>query len=196
MNLAYSARRHKLADEVKQLAENGWKDYAEGKAACEEWLANMDDAEGSKAAAEKLVKALEECKGLRLRCGRALQRDLRREGLPRQEVRLDLRRRTAGPYDIGYAGLDHVLASGEDVNVLVLDTEVYSNTGGTGRPNPTPTGSVAKFASSGKRVKKKDPRHDGDELRLRVRRAGVDGQQQAAVPQRGSWRRRSITARL
>ncbi len=58
-------------------------------------------------------------------------------------------------YDIGYGGLDHVLASGEDVNVLVLDTEVYSNTGGQSSKS-TPTGSVAKFAASGKRTKKKD----------------------------------------
>ncbi|MBQ4049925.1 MAG: hypothetical protein IJD07_04650, partial [Clostridia bacterium] len=58
-------------------------------------------------------------------------------------------------YDIGYGGLDHVLASGEDVNVLVLDTEVYSNTGGQSS-KATPTGSVAKFAASGKRTKKKD----------------------------------------
>jgi len=58
-------------------------------------------------------------------------------------------------YDIGYGGLDHVLASGEDVNVLVVDTEVYSNTGGQSS-KATPTASVAKFAASGKRVKKKD----------------------------------------
>ena len=58
-------------------------------------------------------------------------------------------------YDIGYGGLDHVLASGEDVNVLVVDTEVYSNTGGQSSKS-TPTGSVAKFAASGKRTKKKD----------------------------------------
>lgn len=58
-------------------------------------------------------------------------------------------------YDIGYGGLDHVLASGEDVNVLVLDTEVYSNTGGQSSKS-TPTASIAKFAASGKRVKKKD----------------------------------------
>ena len=58
-------------------------------------------------------------------------------------------------YDIGYGGLDHVLASGEDVNVLVLDTEVYSNTGGQAS-KATPTGSIAKFAASGKKVKKKD----------------------------------------
>ena len=58
-------------------------------------------------------------------------------------------------YDIGYGGLDHVLAMGEDVNVLVVDTEVYSNTGGQASKS-TPTGSVAKFAAAGKRVKKKD----------------------------------------
>ncbi|MCC7318627.1 MAG: pyruvate:ferredoxin (flavodoxin) oxidoreductase, partial [Bacteroidales bacterium] len=58
-------------------------------------------------------------------------------------------------YDIGFGGLDHVLASGEDVNVLVMDTEVYSNTGGQASKS-TPVGAVAKFATSGKRVKKKD----------------------------------------
>jgi pyruvate-ferredoxin/flavodoxin oxidoreductase len=58
-------------------------------------------------------------------------------------------------YDIGYGGLDHVLASGEDINVLVFDTEVYSNTGGQSSKS-TPTGAVAKFAAAGKRIKKKD----------------------------------------
>ena len=58
-------------------------------------------------------------------------------------------------YDIGFSGLDHVLASGEDVNVLVLDTEVYSNTGGQSS-KATPAGAVAKFAASGKKVRKKD----------------------------------------
>ncbi len=57
--------------------------------------------------------------------------------------------------DIGFGGLDHVLASGEDVNVLVLDTEVYSNTGGQSS-KATPAGAVAKFAASGKKVRKKD----------------------------------------
>jgi pyruvate-ferredoxin/flavodoxin oxidoreductase len=58
-------------------------------------------------------------------------------------------------YDIGYGGLDHVLASGEDVNVLVMDTEVYSNTGGQAS-KATPVGAVAKFAASGKKIRKKD----------------------------------------
>ena len=58
-------------------------------------------------------------------------------------------------YDIGYGGLDHVLASGEDINILVLDTEVYSNTGGQSSKS-TPTAAIAKFAASGKKTKKKD----------------------------------------
>jgi pyruvate-ferredoxin/flavodoxin oxidoreductase len=58
-------------------------------------------------------------------------------------------------YDIGYGGLDHVIASGEDINILVLDTEVYSNTGGQSSKS-TPVGAVAKFAASGKKVRKKD----------------------------------------
>ena len=58
-------------------------------------------------------------------------------------------------YDIGYGGVDHVLAQGEDVNILVLDTEVYSNTGGQAS-KATPTGSIAKFAASGKKTRKKD----------------------------------------
>ena len=58
-------------------------------------------------------------------------------------------------YDIGYGGLDHVIASGKNVNILVLDTEVYSNTGGQSS-KATPVGAIAKFAASGKRVRKKD----------------------------------------
>ena len=58
-------------------------------------------------------------------------------------------------YDIGYGGLDHVLASGENVNILVLDTEVYSNTGGQSSKS-TPAGAIAKFAASGKKIRKKD----------------------------------------
>ena len=58
-------------------------------------------------------------------------------------------------YDIGYGGLDHVIASGEDVNILVLDTEVYSNTGGQSS-KATPLGAIAQFAAQGKRIRKKD----------------------------------------
>ncbi len=77
-------------------------------------------------------------------------------------------------YDIGYGGLDHVLASGKDINVLVLDTEVYSNTGGQ-PPNPTAAGAIAKFAASGKVTKKKDLGLMAMSLRVCVRGAGLHG---------------------
>ena len=154
MNLAYKARREKLETEVKALAENGWKEYAEGKAACEEWLANMNDAEGSKAAAEKLIKALESCKDCGCECD-ALCKEIYKAKDCLVKKSIWIFGGDGWAYDIGYGGLDHVLASGENVNVLVLDTEVYSNTGGQASKS-TPTGSVAKFASAGKRVKKKD----------------------------------------
>ncbi len=77
-------------------------------------------------------------------------------------------------YDIGYGGLDHVLATGRNVNVLVLDTEVYSNTGGQASKS-TPRGAVAKFAAGGKPVGQEGPGHDGRELRQRLRGARGHG---------------------
>ena len=77
-------------------------------------------------------------------------------------------------YDIGYGGLDHVLASGRNVNILVLDTEVYSNTGGQ-MSKSTPRGAVAKFAAGGKPRRQERPGADGDELRQRLRGARRDG---------------------
>ena len=97
-------------------------------------------------------------------------------------------------YDIGSGGLDHVLASGRNVNVLVLDTEVYSNTGGQ-MSKATPLGAVAKFAAAGKTVRQEGHRPAGDRLRQRVRRAGRDGRRSAAdaagVP-RGRGLRRAV----
>ena len=71
-------------------------------------------------------------------------------------------------YDIGFGGLDHVIASGKNVNILVLDTEVYSNTGGQAS-KATPLGAIAKFAAAGKRVRKKDHRPHRFYLRLCIR---------------------------
>ena len=153
MNLAYKARRETLKDKVAKLAE-AWAGYEEGKAACEAWIGNMNDAEGSKKAAAALIKACEGCKD----CGCEADA-LVKEVLADKDCLVKKSFWIIGgdgwAYDIGYGGLDHVLASGEDVNVLVLDTEVYSNTGGQASKS-TPIGAVAKFASSGKRVKKKD----------------------------------------
>ncbi len=154
MNLAYKARRAALADKVQKLADM-WAEYPECQKILTDWIASMDDAEGSKAAAAALVKDLEDCKA---ECeGEELA--LLNEILAEKDCLVKKSFWIIGgdgwAYDIGYGGLDHVLASGEDVNVLVLDTEVYSNTGGQASKS-TPIGAVAKFASSGKRVKKKD----------------------------------------
>ena len=148
MNLAYTARRNEIKTDVEALIAGAWADNADFKAAGEEWLNAMDDAEGSKAAAEKLIAA---CSATN---DEAAKRVLAaKDCLVKKSIWIF--GGDGWAYDIGYGGLDHVLASGEDVNVLVLDTEVYSNTGGQASKS-TPTGSIAKFAAGGKRVKKKD----------------------------------------
>ncbi len=151
INLAYAQRRSKLADVIAKLAEEATEQTV--KDAANAWLENRNDAEGSKAASAKLVALIENCKG---NCPLS---DLTNEIIKNKDCLVKKSIWIFGgdgwAYDIGYGGLDHVLASGEDVNVLVLDTEVYSNTGGQASKS-TPTGSVAKFAAAGKRTKKKD----------------------------------------
>ncbi len=154
MNLAVNQRRAKLAETVKKLIaiEYVREDIAEAGA---EWLEKMEDAEGSKAAGEKLVEA---CKHNTEGCT-CEACTLAREVLANADMLTKKSVWIFGgdgwAYDIGYGGLDHVLAQGEDVNILVLDTEVYSNTGGQASKS-SPTGAVAKFAAAGKRTKKKD----------------------------------------
>ena len=121
------------------------------KEAAKEWIAAQNDAEGSRAAAEKLVPFIHESAAKGCPVCKQLE-----------ELTHFLTKRSqwiiggdGASYDIGYGGLDHVLASGEDVNILVLDTEVYSNTGGQAS-KATPIGAIAQFAASGKRVTKKD----------------------------------------
>ena len=110
----------------------------------------MDDAEGSRKAGEKLVAALEAKDGGADKKAFILaNKDL----LTKKSIWIF--GGDGWAYDIGYGGVDHVLAQNQDVNILVLDTEVYSNTGGQAS-KATPTGSVAKFAAAGKRTKKKD----------------------------------------
>ncbi len=153
MNLAVNQRRAKLADTIKALAEK-CPDWAEYQAAANEWLENMEEAEGSKAAAAKVLACVEGCANCGCECD-----DLCKEIIENKDLLVKKSVWIFGgdgwAYDIGYGGLDHVLACGEDVNVLVLDTEVYSNTGGQASKS-SPTGAVAKFAAAGKRTKKKD----------------------------------------
>ena len=155
MNLAVTQRRAKLADTVKKLIAVEWA-QADIKAAGQEWLDNMEDAEGSKAAGKKLLAACKdgveegcECDACKLAREVIAGSDL----LTKKSVWIF--GGDGWAYDIGYGGVDHVLAQNQDVNILVLDTEVYSNTGGQAS-KATPTGSVAKFAAAGKRTKKKD----------------------------------------
>jgi len=112
------------------------------------WIDNMYNAEGSKTAANALILQLTK-----------EDNDLCRELLNLRQYLIKKSIWIIGgdgwAYDIGYGGLDHVLASGEDINILVLDTEVYSNTGGQASKS-TPVGAIAKFAASGKKVRKKD----------------------------------------
>ena len=151
MNLATTHRRERLADLIRQLAE-GCGD--EAKAICNAWLENKDDAEGSRKAAPAVVKMAEECMNCGCECDEICKEiyDLRDLLVKKSQWIFG---GDGWAYDIGYGGLDHVLAMDEDVNVLVMDTEVYSNTGGQSS-KATPTGSVAKFAAAGKRTKKKD----------------------------------------
>ena len=171
INLGTKQRRAHVAELVEKLIAVDYCD-ADLKAAGKEWLENMDDAEGSKKAAAKLVAELEasvdpDLTGTQweeawLKNGKKCPCEactLGREVLANKDLLVKKSIWIFGgdgwAYDIGYGGLDHVLAMDEDVNVLVVDTEVYSNTGGQSS-KATPTGSVAKFAAAGKRTSKKD----------------------------------------
>ena len=145
MFLSVRQQRERVKTQVEALY-NG----AEGelRAACEAWLTAYDDFDGSRAASDALIDLLEESGAPEAK-----------EILLRQD---QLAKKTfwmyggdGWAYDIGFGGLAHVIASGENVNVFVIDTEVYSNTGGQSS-KATPIGAVAQFASAGKRSRKMD----------------------------------------
>ncbi len=148
MYTAVKQQREKLAEVVAQVAENGKSDDV--KAAAKAWLDTMNKGEESKATSAKLVEELEKAD-----CGC----ENRKYILDHKDMLVKKSQWIFGgdgwAYDIGFGGVDHVLASGEDVNVFVFDTEVYSNTGGQAS-KATPTAAIAKFAAAGKRVRKKD----------------------------------------
>lgn len=116
-----------------------------------QWIENIDEGEKSKEISDEVLKIISK--------DQYRDNNIIKEILKRKDFLIKKSLWIVGgdgwAYDIGYGGLDHVLASGEDVNILVFDTEVYSNTGGQSS-KATPTGSAAKFAYSGKRTKKKD----------------------------------------
>ncbi|WP_051585915.1 pyruvate:ferredoxin (flavodoxin) oxidoreductase [Caldanaerobius polysaccharolyticus] len=149
MFLAVNHIREKLKGLVKQALDMPISQRL--KEALEEWLEAMDDGNASKTASARL---LDELKNFNYKGNKVLE-----EIVSYKDFLVKKSHWIIGgdgwAYDIGYSGLDHVLASGADVNVLVLDTEVYSNTGGQSSKS-TPTAAVAKFASAGKRITKKD----------------------------------------
>ncbi len=147
MAVAAKTARAVLLQDLEAYAANGAD--AAAKAAAADFFATADDVEACKAKEAALVNALEAAKGDAL-AAKILDN---KDNLVKKSIWI-----IGGDgwaYDIGYGGLDHVLASGENVNVLVYDTEVYSNTGGQASKS-TPVGAVAKFAAAGKNVKKKD----------------------------------------
>ncbi|MDY5510352.1 pyruvate:ferredoxin (flavodoxin) oxidoreductase [Dysosmobacter sp.] len=146
MFLGQQATRSRLADQIRELA--GVTESAEKKAACEEYLATMEDYEANKAAIAKLLPLLEadpDCP-----YSKTILAD--KEYLGKKSMWVF--GGDGWAYDIGFGGVDHVLASGNDVNIFVFDTEVYSNTGGQAS-KASNIGQVAQFAASGKEIKKK-----------------------------------------
>ena len=147
MSIAHEKLQMRVAAYMKAALECD-KCSAEIKALAQQWLDNSDDVTATKEVAEKIVPLCEAC-GCDI-CKGILS------------VKEHIAKRSqwiiagdGAAYDIGFGGLDHVLASGKNVNVLVVDTEVYSNTGGQAS-KATPVGAIAKFAAAGKRVRKKD----------------------------------------
>ncbi|SHK42565.1 pyruvate-ferredoxin/flavodoxin oxidoreductase [Selenomonas ruminantium] len=149
MFLGTKSVRDALAADAKAAVEAG-KGSDELKAALTEWVDNMNEGEGSRERADKLTALLEAEKGTDELLNKIY--DNKDYFVKRSQWILG---GDGWAYDIGYGGLDHVLASGEDVNVLVFDTEVYSNTGGQASKS-TPAAAIAQFAAAGKKTKKKD----------------------------------------
>ncbi len=123
---------------------------AEYKEVFQAWIENQNDADKTKELAEKIILMVEAAKDKCANC--ATIAELSHFLVKRSQWIIG---GDGASYDIGYGGLDHVIASGKNVNILVLDTEVYSNTGGQSSKS-TPVGAIAKFAAAGKRVRKKD----------------------------------------
>ena len=146
MSLAQKALRDGLKAKVEDIAANG--ENEDCKAAAQEWLDTFSCGATNGAATDKLVAALEACG-----CEKAQAILKDKDFLAKKSQWIF--GGDGWAYDIGFGGVDHVLASGRDINIMVFDTEVYSNTGGQSS-KATPVGAIAQFAAAGKEVKKKD----------------------------------------
>ncbi len=149
MELANEKMRARVQRTMEEAiaSENTPADYKE---VFQAWIENQNDAEKTKELAEKIIPMVEAAKDKCPAC--ATLAGLSQFLVKRSQWIIG---GDGASYDIGYGGLDHVIASGKNVNILVLDTEVYSNTGGQSS-KATPVGAIAKFAAAGKRVRKKD----------------------------------------
>ena len=145
MHIATETLRNGLKTKIEALMDSV---SADDKAILEDWVANMTNGDATRERAQNVIAVLE-----------ANNSELAKEILKEQDYLIKRSQWIFGgdgwAYDIGYGGVDHVLASGEDINIFVFDTEIYSNTGGQSSKS-TPTAAVAKFAASGKETKKKD----------------------------------------
>ena len=146
MLLAQNAIRGGLKAKVEDVVANGTNEDV--KAAGQEWLDTYGCGVSNGAATDKLVAALEACG-----CEKAQEILAQKDFLAKKSQWIF--GGDGWAYDIGFGGVDHVLASGKDINIMVFDTEVYSNTGGQSS-KATPTGAIAQFAAGGKETKKKD----------------------------------------
>ena len=146
MYLGQKVIRERLIEKVRDVVENGSNEAV--KVAGQKYLDTVNNGKENQAATEELIAALEACG-----CDKAKEILSQKEYLSKKSVWVF--GGDGWAYDIGFGGVDHVLASGEDINIMVFDTEVYSNTGGQSSKS-TPTGAIAQFAASGKEVKKKD----------------------------------------
>jgi pyruvate-ferredoxin/flavodoxin oxidoreductase len=147
MLLGIFQQRRKLAELARQAL--GAEVPADVKAALQGWVDHMQDADGSRRYGDQLKGLLPK------QAGNPLLSEINRMANLFTKKSFWVFLGDGAAYDIGFGGLDHVLACGEDINVMVFDTEVYSNTGGQSS-KATPTGSVAKFTASGKKTPKKD----------------------------------------
>ena len=149
MELANEKMRARIQKTMEEAIANEGTP-AEYKEVFQAWIENQNDADKTKELAEQIIPMVEAAKDKCPACATIA-------GLSQFLVKRSqwIIGGDGASYDIGYGGLDHVIASGKNVNILVLDTEVYSNTGGQSS-KATPLGAIAKFAASGKRVRKKD----------------------------------------
>lgn len=147
MMLAFNKRRLMLTDKIKKAIETDISQ--ELKTAFSGWLDGMNDARASKEFGDKITALLTENSGNDVLDAIAEDKNLF------TKKSHWIFGGDGWAYDIGFGGVDHVLASGDDINILVMDTEVYSNTGGQSS-KATPTGAIAKYAASGKKIGKKD----------------------------------------